>query len=92
VLTVRPEAPFTRTDLVNALELARIETRNLFCGNLLRQPAYSEIEHRVAGSLANSDTITTSTFFIGVYPGLTEAMIKHVLATFDKFSAGRKTL
>jgi CDP-6-deoxy-D-xylo-4-hexulose-3-dehydrase len=92
VLTVRPEAPFTRTDLVNALEVARIETRNLFCGNLLRQPAYSGIEHRVAASLANSDTTTSCTFFIGVYPGLTEAMIKHVLATFDKFSAGRKTL
>ena len=89
VITVRPEAPFTRADLVNALETARIETRNLFCGNLLRHPAYAEIEHRVAGSLANSDLITTNTFFIGVYPGLTEPMIRHVLATFDRFIAAR---
>jgi len=85
VITVRPEAPFTRTELVNALETARIETRNLFCGNLLRHPAYSDIEHRVVGSLANSDVITTNTFFIGVYPGLTEEMIRHVLATVDGF-------
>jgi len=89
VITVRPEAPFTRAELVNALETARIETRNLFCGNLLRHPAYADIEHRVAGSLANSDLITTNTFFIGVYPGLTEAMIQHVVATFDRFIADR---
>jgi CDP-6-deoxy-D-xylo-4-hexulose-3-dehydrase len=87
VITVRPEAPFKRAELVNALETARIETRNLFCGNLLRHPAYGDIEHRVVGSLANSDVITTNTFFIGVYPGLTEEMIRHVLATFDGFIA-----
>lgn len=85
VITVRPEAPFTRLELVNALEAARIETRNLFCGNLLRHPAYAEIEHRVVGSLSNSDVITTNTFFIGVYPGLTAEMIAYVLATFDGF-------
>lgn len=87
VITVRPEAPFQRAELVNALETARIETRNLFCGNLLRHPAYANIPHRVAGPLANSDLVTTNTFFIGVYPGLTEAMIAHVLATFDQFIA-----
>ena len=69
VITVRPEAPFTRAELVSALETARIETRNLFCGNLLRHPAYVDIEHRVVGALANTDLITTNTFFIGVYPG-----------------------
>lgn len=87
VLTVRPEAPFKRAELVNALETARIETRNLFCGNLLRHPAYADITHRVAGPLTNSDIITTNTFFIGVYPGLTGEMIEHILAVFDKFIA-----
>lgn len=85
VITVRPEAPFTRAELVNALETARIETRNLFCGNLLRHPAYADIQHRVVGSLLNSDLITTNTFFIGVYPGLTDPMIQHLLATVDTF-------
>jgi CDP-6-deoxy-D-xylo-4-hexulose-3-dehydrase len=85
VITVRPEAPFTRGDLVSALEAARIETRNLFAGNLLRHPAFADIDHRVVGPLTNTDMITTNTFFIGVYPGLTPEMIRHVLATIDRF-------
>jgi len=85
VITVRPEAPFARADFVGALEAARIETRNLFCGNLLRHPAYENIEHRVVGGLANTDIITANTFFIGVYPGLTDSMIEYVLATVDEF-------
>ncbi len=85
VITIRPEAPFKRHDLVSLLEAARIETRSLFCGNLLRHPAYENIEHRVVGELANADTITTNTFFIGVYPGITDHMMGHVLATFDDF-------
>jgi CDP-4-dehydro-6-deoxyglucose reductase, E1 len=87
VITVPPDAPFTRAELVNTLETARIETRNLFCGNLLRHPAYADIAHRVVGPLTHSDVITTSTFFLGVYPGLTPEMIQHVLATFDVFLA-----
>ena len=82
-----PEAPFTRAQIVAALEGARIETRNLFCGNLLRHPAYAGIEHRVVGKLTNSDAITTGTFFIGVYPGLTAEMIKTGFlqqSSFDK--------
>ena len=88
-ITVRPEAPFTRQDLVRALEAARIETRSLFSGNLLRHPAYENIQHRVAGSLVNADAITSGTFFIGVYPGMTEGMVVHVLGTFDEFMRRR---
>ena len=87
VITVRPDAPFARNDLVGALEEAKIETRNLFCGNLLRHPAYEHIQHRVVGALTNTDIITENTFFIGVYPGLTEAMIQHMLGTVDVFIA-----
>jgi CDP-6-deoxy-D-xylo-4-hexulose-3-dehydrase len=85
VITVRPDAPFKRAELVNALESAKIETRNLFCGNLLRHPAYEGISHHVVGQLTNTDAITERTFFIGVYPGLTDEMIRHVLATFERF-------
>jgi CDP-6-deoxy-D-xylo-4-hexulose-3-dehydrase len=74
---------------VRALETARVETRSLFSGNLLRHPAYESIEHRVAGDLANADAIASGTFFIGVYPGMTEDMIAHVLATFDEFMRPR---
>jgi len=89
VITVRPGAPFNRAELVAAIEEARIETRNLFCGNLLRHPAYAEIEHRTVGRLTNTDLITTNTFFIGVYPGMTPEMIRHVLTTIDRFVATR---
>lgn len=85
VLTVRPDAGFSRGDLVSALEAARIETRNLFCGNLLRHPAYENIAHRVVGKLDASDLITTNTFFVGVYPGTTKAMLEHVVGTFESF-------
>jgi CDP-6-deoxy-D-xylo-4-hexulose-3-dehydrase len=90
VLTVRREISFSRADIVAALEEARIETRNLFCGNLLRQPAYKDIEHRIAGSLVNTDTIMNNTFFIGVYPGLSPDMIDHVLHVFDDFMSNKK--
>ncbi|MEI6211562.1 MAG: lipopolysaccharide biosynthesis protein RfbH [bacterium] len=89
VITVRPEAPFTRNELTAALETAKIETRNLFCGNLLRHPAYAEITHRVSGQLTNTDAITERTFFIGVYPGMTEEMIRYMLATVDTFIEGK---
>ena len=84
VITVRQESGLTRSAVVGALEAARIETRNLFCGNLLRHPAYQRIEHRVVSPLNNTDLITTNTFFIGVYPGLTDPMIDHILATFEQ--------
>jgi CDP-6-deoxy-D-xylo-4-hexulose-3-dehydrase len=85
VITIRPDAPFKRAELVLALEMARVETRNLFCGNLLRHPAYANIEHRIVGSLTNSDIITSNTFFIGVYPGLTQEMIRHILDVIGRF-------
>jgi len=84
VITIRPESGLTRHDVVSKLEAAHIETRNLFCGNLLRHPAYQDIPHRVVGQLANSDLITTNTFFIGVYPGITEEMIRYVLSVFER--------
>jgi CDP-6-deoxy-D-xylo-4-hexulose-3-dehydrase len=89
VVTVRPEAGFTRAELVTALEAAKIETRNLFCGNLLRHPAYEDVEHRVVGALGASDLITTNTFFVGVYPGLTPPMLDHVLGTVRSFLSQR---
>jgi len=85
VVTVRPNAGFTRADVVAALEAAKIETRNLFCGNLLRHPAYEGVEHRVVGALDASDLITTNTFFVGVYPGITRPMLDHVLDAFASF-------
>lgn len=87
VLTVREGAPFTRDKLTAHLEAQKVQTRGLFAGNLLRHPAYRDVPHRVAGSLANADAITERTFFVGVYPGIDRPRRDHVLATFDEFFA-----
>jgi CDP-6-deoxy-D-xylo-4-hexulose-3-dehydrase len=78
-----------RLDLIRWLEKRKIETRLVFCGNVIRQPGFKGIHHRVAGSLANSDRIMEDTFFLGVYPGLTPAMIDYVLEAFEEFFASR---
>jgi CDP-6-deoxy-D-xylo-4-hexulose-3-dehydrase len=85
LLTIRPEAPFARSDLVQHLESRKIATRLLFGGNIVRQPAYQEVRHRIVGDLRNSDLIMNQSFWIGVYPGLTDAMISYVLDAFHGF-------
>ena len=80
-IAVRPESGFTRHQVVTHLEAAKIATRLLFGGNLLRQPAYEGVEHRRIGTLANSDYVMNNVFWIGVYPGLTGAMLDYVLTT-----------
>jgi CDP-6-deoxy-D-xylo-4-hexulose-3-dehydrase len=85
VVTVRDGAGFTRNELTASLEAAKIETRNLFAGNLLRQPAYAGIEHRIVGDLGNTDKIMNDSFFVGVYPGLTDQQIDYIADTFRRF-------
>ena len=92
VLTVRPGAPFTRTELVQHLEARRIGTRQLFGGNLLRQPAYLNVPHRVVGELTNSDIVMNNTFWVGVYPGLTEKMIGFIGESIRNFIGQRAGL
>ncbi|MDR3671583.1 MAG: lipopolysaccharide biosynthesis protein RfbH [Holophaga sp.] len=74
-----------RRALVNHLEAARIETRLVFGGNILRQPGFMNIEKRVSGSLDGSDRIMRDTFFIGVYPGLGQAQIDYMLERIHGF-------
>lgn len=89
-IAVRPEAPFTRDDLVRHLEERRIGTRLLFGGNLLRQPAYRNVPHRVVGALANADFVMNHVFWIGVYPGLTPPMLDYVVETFHSFCKAQR--
>jgi CDP-4-dehydro-6-deoxyglucose reductase, E1 len=87
-VTVKPEVGFTRTELTDYMNNHKVETRNLFGGNLLRQPAYIGIQHRVApGGLKNTDTIMNDTFFLGAYPGLTKEQIEYALKTIGEFLA-----
>jgi len=91
VLTIREDAGFERNELTGFLEAARIETRNLFSGNLLRHPGYRGIPCRVVGDLRNSDLITSHTFFIGVYPGLSAEHIDYMAGVLADFLKRRGT-
>ncbi|MEU3692464.1 lipopolysaccharide biosynthesis protein RfbH [Streptomyces narbonensis] len=88
-LTVDPEAPFKRAELVDFLEDRKIGTRRLFAGNLTRHPAYIDQPHRIVGDLTNSDIITEQTFWVGVYPALTDEMIDYVASSVREFVAAR---
>jgi len=83
-IAVRPEAPFTRNEAVRYLEGRKIATRLLFGGNLVRQPGYRDVPHRVVGSLTNSDLVMNHVFWIGVYPGLSPAMLDYVIEVFHQ--------
>jgi CDP-6-deoxy-D-xylo-4-hexulose-3-dehydrase len=85
LIGVRESAPFSRQDLVRALEAKKIGTRLLFGGNLLRQPAYEGCEFRSVGDLKNTDFIMNNVFWIGVYPGLTEKMLDYMVGVITEF-------
>jgi CDP-6-deoxy-D-xylo-4-hexulose-3-dehydrase len=98
LLCVRESAPFTRRDVVCELESKNIQTRMLFAGNLVRQPALTTLvqqcreegrpmPYRVVGGLAETDKVMEQAFWFGVYPGLTEAMREFVVATVKSFAA-----
>jgi len=88
-ITIRDEAPFDRNELVWHLEGKKIATRLLFGGNLTRQPAYEELEFRSVGDLPNSDIVMNRSFWIGVYPGLSEEMIAFVISELKAFRRGK---
>jgi CDP-6-deoxy-D-xylo-4-hexulose-3-dehydrase len=78
-ITVKENAPISRFDMTRLLESRKIGTRLLFAGNLLRQPAYQGIQHRVVGDLTNTDRIMNDTFWVGVFPGLTTEMLDWIV-------------
>lgn len=84
-VTVRENAGFMREKLTIFLEKARIQTRLIFAGNILRQPAFQDIKFRISGSLKNTDKIMNNSFFVGVYPGLNESDIKYIINQFSVF-------
>ncbi len=89
-IAVREGAPFTRHDLVTYLERHRIATRQLFAGNLVRQPAYVNVPHRQVGDLARTDFVMQNVFWIGVYPGLGNEALGYVIETVHGFTRGVK--
>jgi CDP-6-deoxy-D-xylo-4-hexulose-3-dehydrase len=88
-VSVRPDSPFSRRDAVVFLEGRKIATRQVFAGNLLRQPAYKDVAHRAVGDLPNSDYVMNQSFWVGVYPGLDDARIDYMIEAFHDLAAGR---
>jgi CDP-6-deoxy-D-xylo-4-hexulose-3-dehydrase len=74
-ITLRPNAPVSRVDLLTYLDQEKIGTRLLFAGNLTRQPYMKGRAYRVSGELTNTDVVMNNTFWIGVQPALTEEML-----------------
>ncbi len=90
LISVEEGAPFTRNDIAEYLELNKIQTRNLFAGNLLNHPAFDEMRstgegYRVIGNLSTTDFVMNNTFWIGVYPGMSEEMLLYIISTIKKF-------
>ncbi len=80
-LTVKNDSKVNRNEIVQALNERKIGTRLLFGGNLLRQPAFINTPQRVVGTLTNTDIIMNHTFWIGVWPGLTEKMLDYMISS-----------
>jgi CDP-6-deoxy-D-xylo-4-hexulose-3-dehydrase len=90
VITVKSGLPFDREKIVSHLESKGMQTRNVFAGNMLKQPCFDEMKaagtgFRIIKDLANSDKVMRDTFFIGVYPGLTETMLNYMAETIKDF-------
>ncbi len=86
LLTVKKDAGFTREQIVKVLEAKGIQTRMLFVGNLIKHPCFDEMRasgegYRVVGSLDNTEKIMSDTFWVGVYPGMSEAMLGFMVET-----------
>ncbi|MCI0395848.1 MAG: lipopolysaccharide biosynthesis protein RfbH, partial [Chloroflexi bacterium] len=84
-LWVRDSAPFQRHHLTRFLEQHKVETRPLFAGNILKQPAYQDITCRVIGDLPAADQILRGALFVGVFPGLDTPQLDYMIETFTKF-------
>lgn len=85
LITLRPESPVDRVDLLRYLDQNKVGTRLLFAGNLTRQPYFQGRHYRVSGELRNTDIVMRDTFWIGVYPGLTETMLDYAAEKIEMF-------
>lgn len=88
IVTVKENAPFTRDEVTAELNKKLIETRNLFAGNMTKQPGFMGRNWRIHSNLDNTDFIMNNTFFLGTYPGLTQEMFDYAEGVLDAFVNG----
>ena len=89
LITLADGAGFRRNDLVKFLESRKIQTRNLFAGNIIRHPCFETLEegrdYRVSGKLVNTEKIMNDSFWIGVYPGMSEGKLAYMAESIREF-------
>ena len=85
LMTIRPESDVRRVDLINYLDQNKIGTRLLFAGNLTRQPYMLGRNFRISGDLTNTDLVMNNSFWVGVYPGLSEEMLSFIADKIESF-------
>ena len=85
LISVKPESGVSRYDVTRFVEERGVQTRLLFSGNLIKHPCFDQIRgtdaYRVAGDLTNTDYVMNNTFWVGVYPGMTDEMIDYMAKT-----------
>jgi CDP-6-deoxy-D-xylo-4-hexulose-3-dehydrase len=92
LLLVKPDAPFSRTELARHLDECRIGNRMLFGGNLVRQPAFVHLKKdnpasmRVIGDMSGADRVMNDALFVGTYPGLTSSMLEYMASKITAFT------
>jgi CDP-6-deoxy-D-xylo-4-hexulose-3-dehydrase len=88
-ITLDPAHSANREELLRYLDKRKIGTRLLFAGNILKQPAYKDVDFRVVGDLTNTDIVMKRSFWVGVYPGLTKPMLDYVIESISDFMSGK---
>jgi len=83
-ITLRANAPIKRVDLLTYLDARKVGTRLLFAGNMTRQPSMVGRQYRVSGDLINTDVVMNDTFWIGVQPALSAAMLDHAVDSIER--------
>lgn len=91
IVTLKNGVPFTRDEITQCLNNKLIETRNLFAGNITKQPGFMNKNWRVADHLNNTDIIMNNTFFLGTYPGLTKEMFDYTESILEEFLKSKQT-
>jgi CDP-6-deoxy-D-xylo-4-hexulose-3-dehydrase len=84
-LTIKDNAPFKRKDIVSWFEKNNIECRLIFTGNMIKHPAYENVKFSIIGDLKNSNKVMFDSFFIGVYPGITEIKMNYIIEKIEEF-------